>query len=85
VESGLFNGLRRIQIKKFFSCHTVSQMSQKPEARVGREFPLATTTFRRSMSILVPLEALASATFEQAFRICRRTKDVKKMFCFFRI
>ena len=45
VESGLFNGLRRIQIKKLFSCHTVSQMPQKPKARMGREFPLATTAF----------------------------------------
>jgi hypothetical protein len=27
-ESGLFNGLRRIQIKKLFPCHTVPQMSQ---------------------------------------------------------
>ena len=80
--SGAFQWVTANPNKKFFSCHTVSQMSQKPKARAGREFPLATTTFRRSMSILVHLEAMAPATFEQAFRICRKTKEVKKFFCF---
>jgi hypothetical protein len=75
ISLDLFGGIGTFQWvtanpnKKFFSCHVVSQMPQKPKARAGREFPSATTTFRRSMSILVHLEALAPATFKQAQHI----------------